>query len=114
MTKKKEESRDKPNISVKSMGHLGLVAGMIDRLGLVELLDEALPCQQAKGSKVSHGLRVKAMLLSALGFTDNRLYIFPEFLEDVAVNRLLKTDINPKHFNDDALGRSLDAIHIRC
>jgi hypothetical protein len=39
MTKKKEESREKPNISVKSMGHLGLVAGMIDRLGLVELLD---------------------------------------------------------------------------
>ena len=57
------------------------------------------------------GQRVAAMILNGLGFMDTRLYMFPEFLQNKQVDRLIGKSIEAKDFNDDALGRCLDAIH---
>ena len=51
------------------------------------------------------------MILNGLGFMDDRLYMFPEFLKSVPVQRFFGPDVNADHFSDDALGRCLDAIH---
>ena len=98
-------------ISGKVLDHLGLVAATIDKLGLVEKIDARLPVSKQKGAKVSMGQRISAMILNGLGFMDNRLYMFPEFLENKPVARLLGDNLNAEHFNDDALGRCLDRCH---
>ncbi|TAJ45726.1 hypothetical protein CUJ86_03160 [Methanofollis fontis] len=50
------------------------------------------------------------MALNGLGFIERRLYLFPEFFDDIAVERLLGEGITREHLNDDDLGRTLDAI----
>lgn len=92
------------------LGHLGLVADKIDSLNLVELIDSRLPISEACGAKVSHGERVAAMIMNGLGFTDSRLYLFPEFLSDKPLDRLFNRHVQAEWFNDDASGRCLDAI----
>ena len=93
----------------KQLGHLGLVAGMCDELGIVELIDTLIPQDHDK-RKVSIGLAVKAMILNALGFANHALYLTELFFHDKPVERLLGKGIEAKHLNDDLLGRVLDAI----
>ena len=90
------------------LSHLGLVAGAYDSLGICDVIDPAIP--KTRPSILSHGAVVKAMILNGLGFVERRLYLFPEFFTDIPTSRLLGTGITPKHLNDDALGRTLDAI----
>ena len=98
-------------VSGQVLDHLGLVASTIDRLGLVESIDKRLPVSKNKGSKVGMGSRVAAMILNGLGFIDDRLYLFPDFLENKPVDRLLGEGLCAADFNDDVLGRCLDSIH---
>lgn len=97
-------------ISGKVLDHLGLVASTIDTLGLIDKIDSKLPVSKQHGAKVTMGERVSAMLLNGLGFIDDRLYMFPKFLENKPVEELLGQGLQAEWFNDDALGRCLDAI----
>lgn len=98
-------------ISGKVLDHLGLVAATIDKLGLVEKINRRLPVSEIKGSKVSMGHRAAAMILNGLGFMDDRLYLFPDFLKNKPVERLLGEGLTAEDFNDDALGRFLDSVY---
>jgi hypothetical protein len=60
-------------MQVMNLDHLGLVAGAIDEIGLVEQIDLLLG--QDKREKVSAGLVVKAMILNGLGFVSAPLYL---------------------------------------
>jgi hypothetical protein len=53
-------------VQVENLDHLGLVAGIVDELGLVELVDELVPGH--KLNCISSGQVVKAMILNCLGF----------------------------------------------
>lgn len=92
-----------------NLDHLGLVAGMIDELGLVSLIDTLIP-QDHQQRKVSVGLGVKAMILNGLGFVNRALYLMPHFFQDKPVERLLGSGMLAEYFNDDVLGRILDRI----
>ena len=96
-------------IGTDVLDHLGLIAATISKLGLVEKIDERIPMTQA--AKTTHGERAMAMILNGLGFMDDRLYLFPKFLENKPVARLFGKDLSANDFNDDALGRFLDAVH---
>lgn len=96
-------------IGTDVLDHLGLVAATIDKLGLVNELDKHLP--MTKSAKTTHGQRAMAMILNGLGFMDDRLYLFPKFLENKPVARLFGQELTAQDFNDDALGRFLDAVH---
>ena len=98
-------------ISGKVLDHLGLVAATIEELRLVKRIDERIPVSKQKGGKTTIGQRVSAMILNGLGFIDDRLYMFPEFLKNKPVDRLLGEGLCAEDFNDDALGRALDKIH---
>lgn len=100
----------KKSFSTLHIGHLGLVADKIKCTGLMKLIDQRLPVSKAHGSKVTHGERVAAMILNGLGFIDNRLYLFPNFLKDRPVECLFQKALKAEWFNDDALGRCLDEI----
>jgi transposase len=92
------------------LDHLGLVSSVISRLKLIEKIDARIKVSKDKGAKITMGQRMAAMILNGLGFTDDRLYMFPQFLENKPVERLLGKGLLASDFNDDALGRLLDAV----
>ena len=96
------------DISGKVLDHLGLIAATIDKLGLIEKIDARIPLNNAK---TTMGQRVACMIYNGLGFTNDRLYMFPEFLSNKPIDRLFEGQLTAENFNDDALGRALDAIH---
>ena len=96
--------------SSSNLDHLGLIAGMVDELGLPELIDIVIK-QDHEQRQVSVGTCVKAMILNGLGFVNRALYLMPHFFKDKPVERLLGEGVAAEHLNDDALGRALDAIY---
>ncbi|MFZ4640822.1 MAG: DUF4277 domain-containing protein, partial [Nodosilinea sp.] len=96
-------------MQIENLDHLGLVAGMIDELGLVELTNEQIEPHCLE--HVSAGQVVKAMILNALGFLSAPLYLFSEFFESKAVSHLLGEGVEARHLNDDRLGRVLDQLY---
>ena len=90
--------------------HLGLVAGMVDELGLVERIDQLLPKDEERRT-LSHGQVAKAMIINGLGFNQRALYLSPLFFQDKPVARLIGDGIEADHINDDVQGRTLDAIY---
>ena len=93
-----------------NLDHLGLIAGMVDELGIPELIDTVIK-QDHDQRQVSIGLCVKAMILNGLGFVNRALYLMPHFFKDKPIERLLGKGIEAEHLNDDTLGRALDAIY---
>ncbi len=91
----------------KKLDHLGIVAGICERIQLVEQIDSFFP---EKDRKVSVGLAVKAMILNALGFSSRPLYLSSEFFENKPVETLLGQGLEASDLNDDSLGRALDAL----
>lgn len=96
-------------MQVKNLDHLGLVAGIIDELSLVELTDEILNGKPRV--HVTTGQVVKAMLLNCMGFVSAPLYLFSEFFESKPTEHLLGEGVKPEHLNDNRLGRALDELY---
>jgi hypothetical protein len=59
-------------IEIQNIDHLGIIAGIIDSIGLVEIINEIVGIEQ--GEKISPGHVVKAMILNGLGFVSSPLY----------------------------------------
>ena len=99
-------------IEVKNLDHLGLVAGMIDELGIVRIIDQLIPKDESKGAKLSFGELTKAMILNGLGYVNKQLYMVKDFFKDKPLKQLFnKEDISWQYFNDDSLGRTLDKLY---
>lgn len=98
-------------IEIQNIDHLGIVAGIIDAIGLVEIINELIPSE--KGEKVSSGHVVKAMILNGLGFVSRPLYMFPQFFENIACEHLIGAGVKPEYLNDDKLGRVMDKLFIK-
>ncbi len=63
--------------------------------------------------KVSVGQGTQAMVLNALGFSNRALYLMPDYLHNKPVDVLIGTGLNAEDFNDDSLGRSLEARYAK-
>jgi transposase len=99
------------DIKIQNIDHLGIVAGIIDSIGLVEIINELIGEQ--KGEKVSPGHVVKAMILNGLGFVSKPLYMFPKYFETIACEHLIGKGVKPEYLNDDKLGRVMDKLFIK-
>ncbi len=77
-----------PRHETKTIEHLGLVAGMVDELGITERID-ALVTQDKEQRHVSVGQAVKAMIFNGLGFTNRRLYLTSHFFLNKPTERLI-------------------------
>lgn len=97
-------------MKVENKDHLGLIAGLIDEIGIVQKINELIGEQP--GEIVSPGLVVKAMIINGLGMVSAPLYLFSKFFEGKAVEHLLGTGIQASHLNDDRLGRVLDKLYL--
>jgi len=100
-----------PEIAVQNLDHLGLVAGLIDEIGIVEQINQLVG--EKPGEIVSPGHAVKAMILNGLGLVSAPLYLFSQFFEGKATEHLIGEGIKAEHLNDDRLGRVLDKLYLR-
>lgn len=95
-------------VEVKRIDHLGLVAGIVKELGIVELIDELLGHNEQQ--EITAGEAVAGMILNGLGFVSRPLMLTPQFFENKALDCLLREGVTPEHFNRHKLGRVFDAI----
>ena len=98
-----------PNLQVYDLGHLGLVASIVDQIGLVQTVDQFVGPRP--GEKVSTGMALKAAILNALGFVTSPLYLFGHFFQGKPTELLLGPGITPELLNDDRMGRMLDSLY---
>ena len=94
---------------VKRVDHLGIVAGVIKDLGIVELIDECIP--EHPKEEISTGEAVAGMIINGLGFSNRPLSLTPQFFRTKAMHRFFRKGLNAEHFNRFKLGRALDACH---
>lgn len=95
------------NYKSKRIDHLGIVAGMCNKIGLIETIDEQIGERERK---VSVGQAVQAMVLNGLGFVGRPLYLTPEFFANKPIDVLIGAGIKAADLNDDSLGRALDEV----
>lgn len=101
---------DSAKISVQTVNHLGIIAGLVDEIGIVEQIDEFLGRHPKE--VVSAGLVVKAMIINGLGIVAAPLYLFERFFEGKATEHLIGSGVRAEHLNDDRLGRVLDQLYL--
>ena len=106
----KESSMSIKEVITEGLDHLGLVSAIAKDLGIVEKIDERLKTESSE-VKVSMGQRALALIINGLGFSDERLYVVPDFFATKPVDRLIDVDVKAEYLNDDALGRMLDSIY---
>jgi transposase len=73
-------------IEIKTINHLGIVAGIIDELDIVDIINQELGIDEQE--IVNSGEIVKTILLNGLGFVSQPWYLFPKFFEDKATEHL--------------------------
>lgn len=96
-------------MEVQDLDHLGIIAGIIDQMGLESRTNECLGTHSQQ--IVSPGQGLKAMILNGLGFVSAPLYLYEGFFQGKATSHLLGEGIKPAHLNDDYLGRLLDKVY---
>jgi transposase len=82
---------------------------LIHKLGLIERIEE-LSSVKKEDCNVSVGIRTAALMINQLT-SRKPLYKVDEFYERQDVELLFGPDIKSADFNDDALGRALDALY---
>ena len=96
-------------IEIKNINHLGIIAGIIDELQIVDIINQELGIDEQE--IVNSGEIVKAIILNGLGFVSQPLYLFPKFFEEKATEHLLGNGILPGHLNDYKIGRVMDKLY---
>jgi transposase len=99
----------KEEIESKNIDHLGIIAGIIDEIGIVEKINEIFLIDIRE--KVNTGEIVKAIILNGLGFVSRPLYLFPEFFKDKAIEHLIGKGIKAEELNDYKIGRVMDKLY---
>ncbi|MCI5113606.1 MAG: DUF4277 domain-containing protein [Candidatus Electrothrix sp. AX1] len=79
------------------MDHLGIVAGTIKDLGLVELIDSHLG--HYEDETLSVGETVAGMILNGLGFSNKPLSLTPLFFQNCPLSLLFREGVNADDFN---------------
>ena len=88
------------------LDHIPVIATMCHRIGLIDIINENLPCN----TDVDPGTLVLGMVCDTLSGR-SPLYKVEDFIAEQDTELLFGTPVNPHNFNDDALGNTLDRIH---
>ena len=95
-------------MKINQLDHLGIVAGIIKDLGIIELINSRI--KSDKRETITTGQAVAAMIINGLGFSDRPLSLTPQFFENKPLALFFSKDVEPKDFNRFKLGRSLDDV----
>ena len=96
-------------INIVNLDHLGIVAGIIDEMELVEEVNRKVGISNKE--TLSPGQVMKAMILNGLGFLSAPIYLFDTFFVGKATEHLIGEGVTPEQLNDDRIGRALDKYH---
>lgn len=95
-------------VKVERLDHLGIIAGVIKDLGIIEMIDARIvPDDQ---EEISTGEAVAGMIINGLGFSNRPISLTPQFFSNKPLEVLFREDISAEHFNRFKLGRSLDKV----
>ena len=98
-------------VTPRVVDQTSFLAGLIDKYKIVDHIDRLALVADDDRTNVSLGNRVKAILLSGLGFPERTLYQAHQQFEQLNVDRLFGvTGLCAEDFDDNALGRGLDKI----
>ena len=78
-------------LKIRNIDHLGIIAGIVDQMGLVEIINQEMG--ENSQEKISAGIVVRAMILNGLGFmtmTGCNLYLIKDGI--IRVKREIHTD----------------------
>ena len=98
-----------PQIDAQDIDHLGIIAGIVDDIGIVEIIDQELGSHPQE--KVSAGQVVKAMILNCMGFLTAPLYLFSKFFVGKATEHLIGAGVKAEYLNDSRLGRVMNQLY---
>jgi transposase len=95
-------------VTVERLDHLGIIAGVIQDLGIIEMIDtRIMPDDQ---EDITTGEAVAGMILNGLGFSDRPMSLTPQFFANKPIALLFRDGVAAEHFNRFKLGRSLDKV----
>lgn len=97
-----------PQVKVERLDHLGLIAGMIKELGIIELINQRIEPDERE--HITPGEAIAGMVLNGLGFSNRPVSLTPQFFENKPVDVLFREGVRAEHFNRFKLGRSLDKV----
>ena len=95
-------------MDIKRLDYLGIVAGVIKDLGLVEAIDKRLQRDTQNQENITPGEAIAGMIINGLGFSDRPLSLTPQFFETKALEVLFRPGVIASDFNRHKLGRSLN------
>lgn len=96
-------------VRVERLDHLGLIASVINDLGLVSMIDARLKPDDQEA--ITPGEAIKGMILNGLGFANRPLSLTPQFFAGKPLDLLFRPGAKADMFNRFKLGRTLDEVH---
>src|SRR3989475_10098605 len=95
-------------VHVERLDHLGLIAAVINDLGLVSIIDARLTPDEQEA--ITPGEAIKGMILNGLGFANRPLSLTPQFFANKPLDLLFRPGVEAAMFNRFKLGRTLDEV----
>jgi transposase len=96
-------------VRVERLDHLGLIASVINELGLVSMIDARLTPDDQES--ITPGEAIKGMILNGLGFANRPLSLTPQFFASKPLDLLFRPGVEAAMFNRFKLGRTLDEVN---
>src|SRR5262245_59952632 len=96
-------------VRIERLDHLGVIASVINDLGLVRLIDARLTPDDQE--ILTPGEAIKGMILHGLGFANRPLSLTPQFFANKPLDLLFRPGVAAEMFNRFKLGRTLDEVH---
>ena len=97
------------SVHVERLDHLGLIACMIQDVGLISMIDARLVPEAQE--EITPGEAVAGMILTGLGFANRPLSLTPQFFTNKPLDLLWRPGVRAEMFNRFKLGRTLDEVH---
>jgi len=98
------------SVKVEDIDHLGIVAGVIQDLGIIEIIDSRITPDERE--EITTGEAIAGMIINGLGFSDRPMSLTPQFFEGKALDVFIREGIRPDMLNRFKLGRSLDDVFL--
>ena len=96
------------SVKVEDVDHLGIVAGVIQDLNIIDMIDSRITPDERE--EITTGEAIAGMIINGLGFSDRPMSLTPQFFEGKALDILIREGITPDMLNRFKLGRSLDDV----
>ncbi len=77
---------------VERLDHLGIVAGVIHDLGIIEMIDSRIEPDERE--RISTGEAIAGMILNSLGFSNRPISLTPQFFENKPMALLFRDGVS--------------------